>query len=102
MGQTDMKILWKVPIALVLIVGVGYWAAYAVQPVSTSTARTALIVASVVILAEFFYISNTTHHRWIGILRRQKTPVPDLKPIVAGGQGRAARSYGDNRSNIGD
>jgi hypothetical protein len=73
-----------------------------VQPVSGSTARTTLIVTAVVILATLFYISNTTHHRWIGLLRRQKTPVPDLKSTVAGGQGRAARSYGDNRSNIGD
>ena len=77
-----------------------------VQPVSGSTARTTLIVSAVVILATLFYVSNTTHHRWIGILRRQKTPVPELKPAlagsVAGGQGRPARSYGDNRENNGD
>jgi preprotein translocase subunit SecE len=77
-----------------------------VQPVSTSTARTTIIVAVAVVLASLFYISRATGHRWVSILRRQKTPVPDLKPAVAGsvagGQGRAARSYGDNRANIGD
>jgi hypothetical protein len=77
-----------------------------VQPVSESASRTTLIVAAVVVLAALFYISRITNHRWIGILRRQKAPVPDLKPAVAGsiagGQGRPTRSYGDNRENIGD
>jgi hypothetical protein len=77
-----------------------------VQPVSESASRTTLIVAVVVVLAALFYISRITNHRWIGILRRQKAPVPDLKPAVAdsiaGGQGRPTRSYGDNRENIGD
>lgn len=77
-----------------------------VQPVSASTARTTLIVTAVVVLAMLFYISNTTHHRWIGILRGQKMAIPELKPAVAGsvvgGQGRPVRSYGDNREIKGD
>lgn len=71
----------------------------AVQPVSSSTARTTTIVAVVVVLAALFYISHTTDHRWIRILRRQEPAALPLKPVaesVAGGQGRASRSYGDN------
>ncbi|MFC1960926.1 hypothetical protein ACFLYO_09465 [Chloroflexota bacterium] len=70
-----------------------------VQPVSSGTARTTIIVAVVVVLAALFYISHTTNHRWILILRRQETLVLPLKPAaetITGGQGRAFRSYGDN------
>jgi preprotein translocase subunit SecE len=77
-----------------------------VQPVSTSTARTTIIVAVAVVLASLFYISRTTGHRWISILGHQKTSIPELKPAVAGsvagGQGRPSRSYGDNRESKGD
>jgi len=49
-----------------------------VQPVSASTARTTLIVTAVVVLGALFYIVRITKHRWINLLRRRETPVPDL------------------------
>lgn len=76
-----------------------------VNSVSDDTLRITIIVAAVVVVGMLFYISRTTGHRWINILRRQKTSVPVLKPVAegpAGGQGHAIRSYGDNRANIGD
>jgi hypothetical protein len=76
-----------------------------VRPLTAKDTRTTIIVAAVVVLGALFYVSRTTGHRWIGILRRQEIPVPELKPVVestAGGQGHAIRSYGDNRANIGD
>jgi hypothetical protein len=76
-----------------------------VRPLTPKDTRTTIIVAAVVVLGALFYISRTTGHRWISILRRQKTSVPALKPVAESpdaGQGHAIRSYGDNRANIGD
>ncbi len=76
-----------------------------VQSVSDGEARTTLIVAAAVVLGSLFYISKSTGHRWIGMLRGQAAPVIDLKPAVesvSGGQGQNLRSYGDNRANPGD
>jgi len=76
-----------------------------VLPVSVSESRTTIIVAAVVVLGALFYISRTTDHRWISILRRQETSVPDLKlaaesAAIAHGQGHVFRSPGDNRAKI--
>jgi len=76
-----------------------------VQPMSSNSSRTIIILAVGIVLVALFYISKTTDHRWLGMLRRQKTPVAALKPMaqsVAGGQGRPTRSYGDNRESVGD
>jgi hypothetical protein len=73
------------------------------QPLSVTDARTTSIVAVLVVFGALFYISRTTNHRWIGILRGQPTPAPVLEPVVesaADRQGRAPRSYGDNRADI--
>jgi hypothetical protein len=44
-----------------------------VQPVNASDARSTLIAAGVVLLGALFYISRTTGHRWMNLLRRQAT-----------------------------
>ena len=46
----------------------------AVQPLSEYDAQTIMLAAAVVVLGALFYISHTTGHRWIGILRRQELP----------------------------
>jgi len=72
-----------------------------VLPASVSSARTTVVVAAVVVLGSLFYISHTTGHRWIKILRRQETSVPVLKPVpvsAVAGQGQGYRPYGDNRT----
>jgi hypothetical protein len=72
-----------------------------VKSINANDARTTLIAAVVVILGSLFYISSTTGHRWLNIIRRKPTLVQESKPIVeqpTGGQGRAARPYGDNRT----
>jgi hypothetical protein len=76
-----------------------------VQPVSENAARTTLMVGAVVALLALYYISRTTGHRWIGILRGKAAPVQETQPTVvstASGQGPAIRAYGDNRSDTGD
>lgn len=73
-----------------------------VQPLDVPQSRTIIIVAAIVILGMLFYISKVTSHRWINLFRGRRTSDEETKPAVAvtddNGQGRAARSYGDNRS----
>lgn len=75
-----------------------------VQPTDATQSRTILIVAAVVILGMLFYISRLTGHRWINVISSKNTPEQDTRPgvtdVVDGGQGRAARSYGDNRVDL--
>lgn len=81
-----------------------------VNPVSSGTRTSTLIAAAVVVLGALFYASSVTEHQWISILRRkvspnQDAPPQDTKPtpvVTDGGQGEAARSYGDNRAHTGD
>ena len=76
-----------------------------VQPVTGDEARTTIIVAIVVVLGALFYISRTTNHRWISIIRSQRTSAPMPMPVsesAAHGQGHAARAFGDNRADTGD
>jgi hypothetical protein len=73
-----------------------------VQPLGAGEARTTLIVGAVVILGALFYISRLDEHRWIGNLRGKPAVAP---PVVESapaehGQGRAIRSYGDNRADL--
>jgi hypothetical protein len=73
------------------------------QPLNTNDTRTTVIIAVLVVSGALFYVSRTTNHRWIGILRGQPTPAPVLEPVIetaADRQGRSPRSYGDNRANI--
>jgi hypothetical protein len=69
-----------------------------VQPVTASDIQTTLIVTAVVILGALFFISLTTGHRWIGMLRGTKAPQPVVPSAesASGGQGRTIKSYGDN------
>ncbi len=72
-----------------------------VQPQSESMARTTVIVAAVVILGALFYISRMNRHRWIGPMRRREAAQSLAESAPVGhGQGRAIRSYGDNRADI--
>lgn len=77
-----------------------------VNPMSSESRRTTLIAAAVVVFGALFYASNVTRHQWIRSLRhgvlpsRPATSKQDTEPtpvVMDGGQGRAARSYGDNR-----
>lgn len=68
-----------------------------VQPVSASQSSSTTVLALVVVLGLLFYMSYTTEHRWIGMLRNR--PATTVLPIDdSGGQGKAAQSYGDNRA----
>ena len=45
------------------------------QPLAASDAKTTTIVAGVVILGALFYLSKTTDHRWLKLIRRQRAHV---------------------------
>ncbi|GAB4528999.1 MAG: hypothetical protein OHK0046_48520 [Anaerolineae bacterium] len=77
-----------------------------VNPVSSETRRNTLIAAAIGVLGALFYASSVTGHLWFKRLRHnvlpshQDTSKQDTEPTPAvtnSGQGRAARSYGDNR-----
>lgn len=72
-----------------------------VQPQTSGQQSTTLLMAGVVILGSLYYISRADEHRLFNKLRGKKPIVQDLRPIPtvnAGGQGQAARTYGDNRA----
>jgi len=80
-----------------------------VNPMSSESRRTTLIAAVVVVFGALFYASNATGHQWISSLRHKVLPShPDTSkqdtettPVdMDGGQGRAARPYGDNRTEL--
>ena len=76
-----------------------------VLPASVSSARTTATIAVIVVLGALFYISRTTGHNWIHIIRRQRTSRTNLTPVAEGavaGKGPAYRPYGDNRARTGD
>ncbi|MBK8020041.1 MAG: hypothetical protein IPK19_01135 [Chloroflexi bacterium] len=58
--------------------------AVTVQPLGQNEPRGILVAAGVVILVALFYLSSATGHRWIGILRSKRIPVPSLKQIAEG------------------
>ncbi len=67
------------------------------SPMTNDQMRTTLIIAAVVVLAVLFYMSNATGHQWLNTVRGKPQFVP--VPVAADdGQGRATRSYGDNRA----
>ena len=72
-----------------------------VQSQNETNTRTTLIVAAVVILAALYYISKTTGHRWLSMIRGQIASTPVVLPVVqsaSAGQGAEMRAYGDNRA----
>lgn len=76
-----------------------------VDPMSSESRRITLIATAVVILGALFYASNVFDHRWLNMLR-PGTIAPDVPASssvsASEGQGRAARSFGDNRVDTGD
>jgi preprotein translocase subunit SecE len=68
------------------------------SPMSSDQMRTTLIIAAVVVLAALFYMSNATGHQWLNTLRGRPQLVTVPAVDLTEGQGRATRSYGDNRS----
>jgi hypothetical protein len=74
------------------------------NPMTADSSRTAVIVAVVVVLGALFYASHVVEHRWIRVLRGQSVEpvVASPAPVAVSAQGRAARAFGDNRSNSGD
>jgi hypothetical protein len=73
------------------------------QPVSSGELTTTLLVAVAIILGALFYISHATDHQWLSLFRGQKISIVTAAPIAdetSGSQGRASKSYGDNR--VGD
>lgn len=69
-----------------------------VNPFPKDRVQSLVILVLIVSAVALYYASHITHHRWIGILRGQPAPTP-ITPVdesMAGGQGRAARAYGDN------
>lgn len=72
-----------------------------VNPMGEGTVRATLIAAVIFVLILFYYMSNTTGHRWMSVLRGNIAANQAVKPLVATanlGQGRVAQSYGDNRT----
>lgn len=76
-----------------------------VNPVSQETARATVFAAVLVVAGSLYYASRLHEHTWIKRLRGKSAPTQDtVKPIEPasgvddGGQGRAIRSYGDNRA----
>ena len=76
-----------------------------VNPMTADSSRNAIIAAIVVILGLLFYASNTMEHSWISVLRGKNSNSQDTQPtpiVAPSAQGRAARSFGDNRAETGD
>ena len=76
-----------------------------VSPMTQETSRATIIGTLIVVLGALFYISHTTKHVWMKYLRGTVStdatvePATTAPPLVTdNGQGKAARSYGDNRS----
>jgi hypothetical protein len=68
-----------------------------VQPVSGDDARNTLMVAGIAILGALFFISNTTGHQWLKMLRGKTAVIPVPVAVIAqSAQGREIKSYGDN------
>ena len=72
-----------------------------VNPMSSESRRNTFIAVAVVILGALFYASHVFNHRWLNMFRTG-TIAPDassIPPMTSSeAQGRAARSYGDNRA----
>jgi hypothetical protein len=75
-----------------------------VHPMTADSSRNAIIAAIVVVLGLLFYASNAVEHSWIRMLKGESTLSQDTEPtpVVSSAQGRAARSFGDNRAETGD
>lgn len=71
-----------------------------VYNMTANASRNTFIVAIVVILGSLFYASHAIGHNWIYFLTGNRTRPKDTTPTSntpTGGQGQAARAFGDNR-----
>lgn len=75
-----------------------------VNPMTADSSRNAIIAATVVIFGLLYYASTVIEHSWIGVLRGKNSNSQHTEPtpIVSSAQGRAPRSFGDNRAHTGD
>ena len=81
-GITELMIVERSS-AVSLVTGVGSRLDATVQPLAESDAMTTLIVASIVSVGTLFYISKTTDHRWLKLIRRRQAAVQDTQPQTA-------------------
>jgi hypothetical protein len=68
-----------------------------VQPVNASQATTNLLMTGAIMLGLLYFISFTTDHQWLRMLRQQPVTPTVVLETSGGGQGKSAKSYGDNR-----
>jgi hypothetical protein len=69
-----------------------------VAPMTSDSVRSTLIFTAAVILAALFFMSYTTNHAWINMIRgRAATPAYVPIAISDTAQGQALRGFGDNR-----
>ena len=71
-----------------------------VQPLSSSESSMMMAAIGIFALAALYFISQTTKHQWIGIVRSKMGKPDESKPSeeLELGQGVNLKSYGDNRS----
>lgn len=70
-----------------------------VQPMTADQSNTTMIAVAVFVLIALYYISQTTDHQWIAMLRKSDKTGETTQPAKALdlGQGVNLKSYGDNR-----
>jgi hypothetical protein len=71
-----------------------------VQMLSQIEIQGVLFIGGLIILGALFYISRSTNHRWLSMIRGQAAPVPVVATTVTSNesaQGSSPRGYGDNR-----
>ena len=73
-GVTELMIGARTT-AVSFVAGEGSSLDASVQPLAASDAKTTTIVAGVVILGALFYLSKTTDHRWLKLIRRKRAHV---------------------------
>ncbi len=73
-----------------------------IEPLTPDNVRDTLLFAIIVLLGGLFYISRSTHHSWINLLRRTPEPILAPAPVVEtpvgdpnrGRDGRMYSNYG--------
>jgi preprotein translocase subunit SecE len=77
-----------------------------VNPMSSESRRNVFIATAVVVFGALFYASHVFNHRWLNMLRPGTIAPADTSPAATvsarESQGKAARTYGDNRADTGD
>jgi hypothetical protein len=71
-----------------------------VQMLSQIEIQGVIFISGLIVLGALFYISRSTNHRWLSMIRGQAAPVPVVATTAKtseSAQGSAPRAYGDNR-----